>query len=76
MTDLSLTAEALTHWHQISPARQTQILNNAWCCHCHQGAAFSLQAINKENHSLILKGHCQTCGNAVVRVLELKDNDP
>ncbi len=70
MTDLSLTPEALKLWHQISPSRQTQILNNAWCCHCHQGVALSLDSMREENNDLILTGTCQICGNTTIRVLE------
>jgi hypothetical protein len=70
--DLSLTPEALAIWNEIAPFNQAKVLNNIWCAHCRQASSLSLQSMWKEGQSLILKGHCQTCGGPAVRVLELE----
>jgi hypothetical protein len=62
--------EAQQFWNKISNQTKQKILANVWCTRCCVGVAMIGIAGTVEDESLVLRGHCASCGHLVARVLE------
>jgi len=62
--------EAQQFWDKISNQTKQKILANVWCTRCGVGVAMIRITGTIQGESLVLHGHCASCGHLVARVLE------
>jgi hypothetical protein len=64
------TPEAEAAWNAIPPWVQQELLSKVWCPHCRQSTAMNEVEGRVEREDLVLHGRCESCGDAVARVVE------
>lgn len=66
--------EARERWIKIPKFAQDRLLENVYCVKCADMVSIILETANMEQHSLILRGKCKTCGGEVCRLVEPEDD--
>jgi len=66
----SFSPEAQQRWDNVSDSVKQKIRANVWCVACRQPMTMINMTGTAEETTLVLRGHCGSCGHTVARVLE------
>lgn len=60
---------ALRKWKKIPKDLQYRLVNNVFCSKCFETTIVDY-TLHDDDHGVVLKGKCKTCGKDVARVVE------
>jgi hypothetical protein len=71
----SSKTEAELLWRNIPIAKRQLIATNVWCRACRGESTVVDLSPTMDGRNLVLRGKCQKCGGAVVRLIETSEID-